>query len=331
MRFAIFEFEGKEAYLRQTLSAKGHEPAARIDETDLLLVDTDAGWAYPRPAMIEAAAAAGAKVVLYPHGGMPCCWQYDGIATPDPRVDLRLEHGPGSIEVAESFGADLKQAAPGWLFSPTRPFKPVKKPRRVLFAPLHPIIEGLGMPMNGHDPAPAWNQRVYRALLGLGYQVVVSLVGPPHRNGIWPHPRANLVENPQMSFPASYEQVMAADLVVAAGTVGALGVACGKPTVMFGQDNWQDYVNGEYPQAEHPELYRDLIRYPLDADGDLGETILRACAGSPEVDEWRAAYIGDDGTAAAIGLLEKLVNKPVRKPKTEHVVIGGVTARATGR
>src|SRR3954471_22464186 len=100
MRFALAEFEGKETYLRQALYARGHTAAERIDDTDLLLIDTDAPWAHPRPEMIQAAKDAGAKVALYPHGGLPCCWMYDGIATPDPNVDLRLEHGPGSLEIS---------------------------------------------------------------------------------------------------------------------------------------------------------------------------------------------------------------------------------------
>ncbi len=324
----LYEFEGKELYLRQALMGRGHTPAERIDDTDLLLVDTDAPWANPRPQMIEAAKAAGAKVALYPHSGLPICWMYDGICEPNPDVDLRLEHGLGSIEVADAIGTDLRQLGFGWLYSPTRPFAPVATPQTVLFAPLHPIIEGLAHPeTNGHDPAPAWNQQVYKRLLSRGYEVTVSVVGPPHRSGVWPHPRAHLVANPTMQFTASYQLVMAADVVVAASTMAALAIACGKPTVMLAQDHWREGFNGV--EAAHPELYADLIRYPLDAtDGDLGETIVRACAGDPDAAEWRDRFVGDDGIDDAVVALEQLVDQDAQP--TRDVVVVGATATAEG-
>ncbi len=327
MKFAIYAFEGKELYLRQAMYGRGHIEAEKIEDTDLLLVDTDVPWAMPRPQMIEAAHAVGAKVAVYPHGGLPD-WTYDGLAEPNPLVDLRLEHGPGSIEVADLLGLDLKQEAFGWLYSPTALFTPVENPRKVLFASLHPIIEGFANPeTNGHDPAPEWNQRVYKQLLALGYELTVSVVGPPHRSGLWPHPRAALVANQTMGFTNSYQLVMNADVVVAAGTMAALAVACGKPAVMFAQDNFTTYANNDYAHPENPELYEDLIRYPLDAsDGDLGDLILRACVGDPAAAEWRNRFVGNDGTEAAVLALERLVDEPASR----DVVVIGATATAEG-
>ncbi len=324
----MYGFEGKELYLRQALYARGHTEADKIDDTQLLLVDTDAPWALPRPQMIQAAKEVGAKVALYPHGGLPD-WTYDGICEPDPRVDLRLEHGPGHLDLGDLLGLDLKQEAYGWLYSPTAEFQPVDNPVKVLFAPLHPIMEGLANPeTNGHDGAPAWNQEVYKQLLRLGYQLTVSVVGPPHRSGLWPHPRALLVANPTMGFTGSYQLVVAADVVVGAGSMAALAVACGKPVVMLAQDNFTTYANGDYTAPAHPELYKDLFRYPLDAsDGDLGELILQACAGDPAAAEWRARYIGNDGTDAAVLALERLVEQ---QPASRDVTVVGATATAIG-
>ncbi len=327
MKFAIYSFEGKELYLRQALYARGHTEAEKIDETELLLVDTDVPWAHPRPEMIAAAKEAGAKIALYPHGGLPD-WTYDGIAEPHPDVDLRLEHGPGHLELAEMLGLDLRQEAYGWLYSPTALFTPVENPVKVLFAPLHPIIEGLANPeTNGHDGAPAWNQEVYKQLLRLGYELAVSVVGPPHRSGLWPHPRATLLANPSMGFTNSYQLVMAADVVVAAGTMAALAVACGKPTVMLAQDNFTTFANGDYTGPANPDLYKDFFRYPLDAsDGDLGSLILRACAGDPRAAEWRDRFVGSDGAEAAVLALERLV----AQPEPRHVEVVGATATARG-
>ncbi len=310
MKFALYDHAGKGTYLKQKLLAAGHTESDRVDELDLLILDCDWEWAHPRPAMIKAASAAGARIALYPHGGMPTVFTYDGLCEPDLLVDLRLEHGPGSIEIARIFGAELRQHAAGWLYSPSAPFSPRSDPGRVLFAPMHPNIENLQTRTNGHDPAPRLNQNIYRQLLNMGAEVTVSLVGPPDRNGVWPHPRAKLMVNPTMAFQASYSLVAAADTVIAAGTMGALAVALGKPTVMFGQGDWSDYVGGRYVTAAHAVDYTEMARYPIDCDDTpVDEALVRACEGDRAAAEWREAFVQDDGTAAAVRLLEELVGE----------------------
>lgn len=373
MKFALFDNCGKGAYLRQRLIAAGHTASERVEDTDVLVLDCDWRWAHPRPAMIDAAVAAGARVVLYPHGGMPTVFVYDGLTDPDERVALRLEHGPGSIDVARLFGAEhkLNQHAAGWLFSPTAPFTPRSEPGRVLFAPMHPNIEAMQKGASAIDPAPALNQRIYKELLDAGYDVTVSVVGPQFRNGVWPHPRATFADNHEMSFQQSFELVRQADSVVAAGSLGALGVALGKPTVMFGQGDFSDYVDGRYQRAAHAGLYTAAARYPLDCeDGHVSDLLARACKGDAGAAEWRTAFVGEDGTEAAIRLIEKLAHEVLpeqakyeastqeagvretpeepqgeepegdetgtdeeSEPKAEqkNVVIGGVTARAAAR
>jgi hypothetical protein len=337
MRFAFFEFAGKERYFKQRLYEFGHEEARAesgefTTDFDVLLVDCDWPWAYPRPILIDGAKKFGAKVVMYPHAGRPTVWVYDGIAEPDDRVDLRLEHGAGSLLMAGHFMANhlpLNQHATGWLFSPTAEFEPVENPKRILFAPLHPNIEMMVKGGNGHDPAPKLNQEIYRRLLELRGvdEIIVSLAGPTWRHGVWPHPRVRFTDNPMMRFEHSYEQIRNADVVVAAGTMAAAAVALGKPTVMFAQSDFQDYVNGEYIQAEHQDLYRDLARYPLDTqDDDLWKLIVRAC--EKERTSWRDMWVGTDGTEAAIGLLENLVNE---EREGNNVTIQGATARSMSR
>lgn len=329
MRFAIHDHGAKSVWLKQQMVAAGHQVADSIEDTDLLLLDCDWPWS-GRSELIDAAIAVGAKVALYPHGGMPTVFSYDGLAEPDPRVSLRLEHGRGSIEMAARFGAyELKQEAPGWLFSPTEKFKPVKKPRSVFFAPMHPNIEAMLTGSDTNDPAPALNHAVYQELLATGLDVTVSLVGPPHRNGVWHHPRVEFVDNPQMLFTDSFSVMAGHDVVIAAGTLGAAAVALGKPTVMFGQGDWSDYVDGEYRQAAHADAYSEFARYPLDCtDGKLSSLMMRACKGDTAAAAWRKRFVGDDGTAAAIRLLEELVE--VDTPPNRHVAVQGVTALARG-
>lgn len=328
MRFALFAYENKGAYLRQRLEARGHTVSERIEETDLLILDCDWWWAAPRPAMIDVAEKHGVKVALYPHGGQSTTFVYDGLTKPDRRVALRLEHGPGSIEIARLFGGDtLNQHAAGWLFSPTAPFSPLDDPGRILFAPMHPNIEALNKRQNGHDPGPRINQRIYRELLETGREFTVSLVGPPDRNGIWAHPRATLVQNNTMALSESFQLLETVDSVIATGTLAALAVARGKPTVMFAQHDLTDYVDGRYQEAEHADLYRGIVRYPINCDdGHVSDLLARACAGDTRAAEWREAFVGKDGTEAAIRLLENLAGEPLPEQAKSDVTIQGATA-----
>jgi hypothetical protein len=143
---------------------------------------------------------------------------------------------------------------------------------------------------------------------------------------VWAHPKARFTDNPQMLFHHSFEQILSADVVVGAGTIGAASVALGKPTVMFDQDTFADYVNDQYVQAAHQDLYDDLARYPLDAtDGNLQDLISQAC--ESEQTWWRDTWVGTDGTSRAVQLLEDLV--PTKEK--QDVVIQGATAAAIVR
>jgi hypothetical protein len=332
MRFAVWLNQGKGDYLQQKLREAGHTVAETVDETDLFVADCDWRWALPRPGLIQMAHDLGAKVALYPHGGMPTTFVYDGLTEPDPLVELRLEHGQGSVDVADALGLDLRQQATGWLFSPTSKFKRVKNPKKILFAPQHPNMEAIAAVSNGHDPGPSLNRHVFHQLLALGLPITVSLVGPLWKNGVWFHPRASFVSNPSMSYPRAFQLVQEHDVVVAAGTMAALAVSCGKPTVALGQGDYSDYVDGAYRHPNHADVYGDELRYPLDAgDSNLDDLIRSACDGNRDAARWRARFVGDDGTDKAVKLLEQLVgvvSEPVSS--SSNVIIEGVTARSIG-
>lgn len=330
MKFVCYDHCGKSLYLKQQLVAAGHEAATGVEGLDLLIVDCDWPWAHPRPALIEAAHDAGAIIATYPHGGRFVNFVYDGLCAPDDRVDLRLEHGPAHIDTISPYVTIPNQHDVGWLYCPTAPFKPVEKPTKILFGPMHPNMEQLVTgTTNGHDPAPIVNQPIYKRLLELpDVEIVVSVIGPAWRNGVWPHPKVRLHPNPNMWFPHTFEQIMSADLVIAADTMAAAAVALGKPTIWFFQGDMRDYIGGQYIEADHANSYRDQTRYPIDFDdGPLDVLISLACDGYDDVDEWRRQWVGNDGTEAAIRLLEEAVaDRPV--PESQSVTIEGVTARA---
>jgi hypothetical protein len=329
VRFALWDHAGKGGYLRQRLLEAGHTSAETVADTDLMLLDCDWAWAHPRPELIKAAHESGAKVVLYPHGGLATTFSYDGLTSADPLVDLRLEHGHAAVEAADLLGLKLKQQATGWLYSPTRPFAPVADPKRVLFAPQHANMEMLLNGTNGHDPGPGVNQQIYRWLIRSGLEITVSVVGPLWRNGIYPHPAVKLVSNHEMRFEQSWQLIQEADLVIAAGTMAATSVASGKPTIMLGQGHYADYIGGKYVNPDHLDIYDDLFRYPLDGnDSDLDVLVGRACGEDPGAADWRARHVGDDGTGNAVGLVEELVGES--RASVADVIIEGVTATSAG-
>lgn len=335
MKFALFDHAGKGGYLRQKLLERGHELADSVEGTELLLLDCDWAWAHPRPFLIQHAVEVGAKVALYPHGGVPQTFVYDGLTEPDARVDLRLEHGPQTVAIGADIHPALNQFATGWLFSPTRPYKPRKKrARTVLFAPQHPNMATVGSIGNGHDPAPSLNAPVYRRLLELDLDVVVTYCGPWWGNGIWAWPRVKMEANHEMRFERTFELVQQADVVVGAGTVAALGIASGKPTVMLGQGNFADWVDGAYRLPDNTDLYAEILRYPIDVeDGDLEDMIGEACSGgelAEQAENWRHLFVGDDGTDNAVSMLEELVAGVGPNTSSTHAIIQGVTAKATG-
>src|SRR4051812_2940222 len=101
MKFSVFDVMDKGLYLKQALETAGHTETPFSDDPDLLLLDCDWEWALPRPQLIDQAVKRGIKVALYPHGGQPTAFAYDGLTKPHPGVDLRLEHGVGSVSVGD--------------------------------------------------------------------------------------------------------------------------------------------------------------------------------------------------------------------------------------
>jgi hypothetical protein len=76
-----------------------------------------------------------------------------------------------------------------------------------------------------------------------------------------------------------------------------LGVARGVPTVFYGQiapDD--DYGPDDRHPAQHWPLYRDYVRFPLDAveepDADLLSLLIRACATDADIATWRDLFVG---------------------------------------
>jgi hypothetical protein len=160
----------------------------------------------------------------------------------------------------------------GWPYSHRAPFRPCTDPVEVLFAPCHPLG-------NGYLPAACAdsNTKIADALAELPVNVTVR----------WP----------SGDVADCVAAIEAADVVVAAvGTFPSLAVALGCPTIMTCQVR-PEVIYGETVQgvSQSWPLWRDLVRYPLDADDtpDLGHLLVDACADDTAIALWRDRFVGD--------------------------------------
>lgn len=282
MNFAACDTQLKSRLLALSLLERGHvmTPAAHAD---VLLVDIDDPDAPHRGDLIAQAKANDALVLLYPHGAVPT-GTYDGYYEPDPRIDAQLVHGPGIADVVAAAGIDRPCHVIGWSYSPHVEFRPPWHVERVLFGPLHPFGSG-----QISDDQQDLNRQVFDALMGLpDVEVAVQLFGSPGLNGLPVPWHVNWIPSTLKLDWAAIDQ---ADLVIAEGTLAMLALARGKPVVWFGSDTAREDENARPRRAGCP--YTVAPRFPIDfADGPLPVLVEKARAGSREVDEWTAQFVG---------------------------------------
>lgn len=280
MKFTIRDHQNKSARLRECLLALGYEQVPLGSPCEVLFIDTDFPvWHYRD--IIDRHKALGAAIILYPHGGNPNMW-----------VDHygAYEHTDAMLVPAEGhrrFYTAMQYAKPvyvvGWGLSACEPIR-LSKGRRVLFAPIHP---------NGNnflpDPEKDANRQVFQRLLAIPeIDLTVRYLGTLDANGL---PVVEGVSYKRGRFDNSTGDIRHADCVIAEGTYGAMGVALGRPTVMFWQrPGTEELQAGPLP---HYDAYKDMARYPLDAlEGDLATTLQRACNEPRLMAAWRREWIG---------------------------------------
>jgi hypothetical protein len=300
MRVVVKDHLGKAIPLARALVGAGHTLVPINERADLLLIDFDEpNYGYRQ--VIDAHRAAGAKVLLYPHGATPQL-AYDSFVEPYEAIDGNLVIAPGHAEVMRRYGYPVPIHVVGWSLCDQAPFRPSTDVRRVLYAPTHPSGSG-----HLSDIELEMNARHFERLLAGPWELTVRYLGSLEQNGLWEAPG---VRYSRGDWLPGTDDIDAADVVVAApGTFPALTVARGVPMVTYGQGQAPNYgeVGETLVGLRTLERYEQYMRYPYDLDDGPVDDVLHAAA-SREATVWRHRFIGEQmDSVATADLLEAVV------------------------
>jgi hypothetical protein len=284
LKFFLKDHYAESLPFGRALILSGHE---LVNEPgDVLLIDLDPPLAGYRN-LIDTHSNAGAKVILYPHGGGGPVLSYDGLWEPYHGIDGNLVAGVGQAEFLRRIGYPSPVHVVGWSLCDMRPFTPRAEVNHVVFAPTHPNADGSMM-----SARRDLNAEVFAKLLEGPWRLTVRYIGTLEQNGLWEVDDVEFVDG---RLRAQTAEIDVCDAVVAGdGTFPTLAIARGVPTVMYGQATLALGLPDEQPsKLRRSDLYLDYIRYPLDvADGPLDELIHAAAADDASIAEWRRRFIG---------------------------------------
>lgn len=285
LTFAYKDHQGKALGLIKLMREIGWQPS---QNPSLFLMDFDGPIFYR--GLLGEYINRGSVAALYPHGAVShLAW--DGLHPVSPEVSGYLAQAPGPARVMMLYGYPHPIFITGWHWCTIQPMRPMPRdPKRILFAPIHPLGNGFMAPL--HADA---NRRAFADLLEHfePHQIAVRSIGEPEACGL--DVRAG-VHYHQGNLMLGTADILLSDIVVSSGTFAHLALACGVPTIMFGQD----YPLGdgesqeEWRQVQHWDLYADYMRYPVERCMDLDTPLVR-------IEAWREIFIGRQATTTSVG------------------------------
>jgi hypothetical protein len=285
IKFAIKTHGRKSDAIAGAIAAAGHE-FVREPPAEALLIDFDPPYLPYKP-IIEQCAADGAKIILYPHSGGSPDLSYDGLWEPDPRVSANLVMAPGHAELLRRLEYPAPVHVVGWTYGDLKPFQPRPDVRTVVFAPIHPVGNGFMMPEYREA-----NTRVFEQLIKGPWRLIVRHIGTLEHNGLR---KVDGVEYVHGMGRTEAAEINRADAIVGGnGTFPTIAISHGVPTVLYSQVTASLGLIDEDPTPlKRPELYRDYIRYPFDADdGPLDEIVHAAARSEEPIKTWKRRLIG---------------------------------------
>ena len=311
MRYAIYNHQTKAAAYIEALGAE-HDVVDVIQGqhiipgVDFVMTDHDIGG---RVAHLEMLRSAGARACfVYPHAGGPNLT--NDIIPEWKHTTAHFVASEGHKEIMERYGYSKPIYPVGWSVCPPRDFQERMRPRKVLFAPIHPRCAPVDQAIN-----LAAFERLRRLAEGDEIVLTVRYINSLSKSGLRVVEHKNIVYAEGELRPG-YRQIDKADVVVAHQTYLYMAVARGVPAVGLGTDMPTHLVPmGQHPQyARHWNDYVDDLAYPLDIlqEADTLELLWRAIKREPVVGAWRGRMIG-----------EPFDGERVRKIVRHYLEVGG--------
>lgn len=316
-RFYLQDHQHKGAPYARALEQCGWERSEHPSDIDLKLAlfdhDVgDGGRGFRRG--MDYLHERGVAIMLYPHAARPMV-QWDGMYPIWPHTRMKLAPAEGHREVLKTYGYPLPVEVTGWAMCEQRAFsspldaiRSDKRKVEVLFGPIHPNQNGWLHPVDR-----AQNAVLFQRLLETpGIRLTVRHIFRLELNGLWQAPGVKYVlANPN----GSTEEIDAADVVIGHQTFAYLAVARGRPVIMFGDDVTAHSGNAweNLRWASHYEAYREIMRYPLEAEAARSPSQMREmmeCAMGADVGcAWRERFVGEPMTPDRLmAAIEKYLN-----------------------
>ena len=264
MRFYLSDHQGKGYPYAQAFEAAGWERAKNAaEEVQIALYDMDNSSnekSFRRG--LDMLNGRGVPVMIYPHAARPNLF-WDGMYPLWPHTKAFIAIAEGHREIMRMYGYPLPIEVCGWAMCELRDFQPVelRDSVNVLFAPIHPNHNGWL-----HPTYRAYNTIIFQKLLETpGIRLSVRHIMSLPLNGIWQVPWVKYILG--TTKPAT-ENIDEADVVISHQTFAFLAAARGKPMIMFGDDMRAIAANSwdNMRWAAHYDDYRELLRYPLEAE-----------------------------------------------------------------
>ena len=291
--FYYRQHQNKEKAYVDSLVAAGYRKSTKITpELSFAILDHDVGpegkgW---RPGL-ERLQQYKVPVFMIPHAARPTAF-WDGIYAIWPYTVATFVIAKGHIDVMRSYGYPFPLEVVGWSFCELKPFQPVDKVQNILFAPIHPNVNGWLC-----DDDLFINRetfiKLHKYCKRTGAHLTVRYIRDLGQNGLEEVDGATFYKGQPDTSVGSIDK---ADLIVAHQTFGYLGVARGKPTLMAGE-----YIpprSGNTPESfgyvKNWDKYKHLVQFPLDIlDGRTSDLIKRASKSDADIAEWKENLIGE--------------------------------------
>ena len=287
--FFCYNHQGKATGYIDALAARDWQLVRRIDKALFILSDIDA---YSRTKTLAEHHRRGVPIFLYPHAATPNLWWDFPSQSFSKVVTAHFVPAQGHIDIMRAYGVPYKLHAVGFHLCPILPFRPRKKVRNVLFAPIHPNSNGFLGKVDKDI-----NIQVFDKLLPLVKDGSISLtiryLDKLEQNGLR---QVEGVEYIQGERNLGYAEIDAADLVISTCTHAYLAIARGVPTLMIAE--WTPtHIGGSEAALEYIaswDKYKDIMMYPLDFLTDEPADVLfkHAIESDRCIAEWRSRMIG---------------------------------------